>query len=78
MTASDIDRLWVGAHFKPVFDPVLHPALALLFSAIGLVYAGKFTVTRGDLGREATFAVISSLALGLAVVMGAQACGLYL
>ncbi|KAJ2079485.1 hypothetical protein H4R24_003753 [Coemansia sp. RSA 988] len=78
MTASDIDELWVGAPFRPVFDQALNPALALLFAAAGLVYAGKFTVTRGDLRREATFAAIASLALGLAVVLGAQACGLYL
>ncbi|KAJ1829890.1 hypothetical protein LPJ63_004564 [Coemansia sp. RSA 2711] len=78
MAASDIDTLWVGAPFKPVFDPALHPALTLLFAAVGLVYAGKFTVTRGDLTKEAMFAAISSAALGLATVIGAQAFGLYL
>ncbi|KAJ2683680.1 hypothetical protein H4R19_006972, partial [Coemansia spiralis] len=54
------------------------PALALLFAAMGLGCAAKFTVTRNDLKREALFALVASAALGLAVVLGAQVCGLYL
>ncbi|KAJ1730280.1 hypothetical protein LPJ61_003098 [Coemansia biformis] len=78
MAAADIDALWKGAPFTPVFNPALHPVLALLLAAIGLMCTGKFLVTRGNLKREALFATIASAALGLAVVLGVQACGLYL
>ncbi|KAJ2450589.1 hypothetical protein EV183_004190 [Coemansia sp. RSA 2336] len=69
---------WVGEPFKPIFDPALHPTLAVLFAAIGLVYAGKFVVTRGNLSNEAQYAAVASAALGLATIVGAQACGLFL
>ncbi|KAJ2021311.1 hypothetical protein IWW57_004913 [Coemansia sp. S610] len=79
MTATlDIDALWVGAPFAPVFSPNMHPVLALVFASVGLVYAGKFAVTRADLKREVMFAGVASAALGLAVVLGIQALGLYL
>ncbi|KAI9500956.1 hypothetical protein BX070DRAFT_229159 [Coemansia spiralis] len=76
--ANDIDALWVGTPFKPVFDQRMHPVLALLFATIGLIYAGKFTVTRNDLQKEVVFAVVSSAALGFATVLGVQVLGLYL
>ncbi|KAJ2017024.1 hypothetical protein IWW39_004901 [Coemansia spiralis] len=56
----------------------MHPVLALVFASVGLVYAGKFAVTRADLKREVMFAGVASAALGLAVVLGIQALGLYL
>ncbi|KAJ1861487.1 hypothetical protein LPJ78_005304 [Coemansia sp. RSA 989] len=59
---------WAGEFFKPIFDPVLHPALAVLFAAMGLVYAGKFVVTRGNLNNEAQYAAVASAALGLATI----------
>ncbi|KAJ2782163.1 hypothetical protein H4R18_002428 [Coemansia javaensis] len=76
--AADIDALWVGVPFRPVFSPALHPALTAVAAAVGLACAGKFVVTRGDLKREALFAAVASAALGLAVVLGAQTAGLYL
>ncbi|KAJ2333319.1 hypothetical protein GGI00_002384 [Coemansia sp. RSA 2681] len=74
----DIDALWVGTPFAPVFSPSMHPVLALVFGSVGLVYAGKFAVTHADIKREVLFAGIASAALGLAVVLGVQALGLYL
>ncbi|KAI8323223.1 hypothetical protein GQ54DRAFT_258570 [Martensiomyces pterosporus] len=77
-TTPGIEALWAGTPFKPVFEQKMHPVLALVFASVGLVYAGKFSVTRRDLSREILFAVISSVALGLATVLGVQALGLYL
>ncbi|KAJ2537636.1 hypothetical protein EV175_006661 [Coemansia sp. RSA 1933] len=77
-TNSEMDALWTGTAFKPMFDARLHPALSLVFAAVGLVHAGRFIVTRGDFQKEVVFAAVSSCALGLAVVLGAQALGLYL
>ncbi|KAJ2416933.1 hypothetical protein GGF41_005439 [Coemansia sp. RSA 2531] len=56
----------------------MHPMLALVFASVGLVYAGKFAVTRADFKREVLFAGVASAALGLAAVLGVQALGLYL
>ncbi|KAJ2019554.1 hypothetical protein GGI01_000793 [Coemansia sp. RSA 376] len=77
-TALDIDALWAGTPFAPVFSPNMHPMLALVFASVGLVYAGKFAVTRADFKREVLFAGVASAALGLAAVLGVQALGLYL
>ncbi|KAJ2822122.1 hypothetical protein GGI24_004031 [Coemansia furcata] len=79
MTAPlDNDALWVGTPFAPVFNPNMHPVLALVFASIGLVCAGKFAVTRADLTREVLFAGVASAAMGLATILGVQALGLYL
>ncbi|KAJ2516557.1 hypothetical protein H4217_004506 [Coemansia sp. RSA 1939] len=78
MSNAELDELWVGTAFKPLFDTRMHPALSLAFGAVGLVYAGKFIVTRSDLQKEVLYAAVSSGTLGLAVVLGAQAMGLYL
>ncbi|KAJ1665219.1 hypothetical protein EV178_003399 [Coemansia sp. RSA 1646] len=77
-TNAELDALWVGTPFKPMFDPRMHPALSLAFATVGLVYAGKFIVTRKDFQKEVLFAAVSSGTLGLAAVLGAQALGLYL
>ncbi|KAJ1951463.1 hypothetical protein EC988_004039 [Linderina pennispora] len=76
-SAKQIDELWVGEPFAPVFDRNMHATLALLFAAVGLVYAGKFSITKKDLAKETLFAAVSSVTLGLAAVLTAQACGLY-
>ncbi|KAJ1800378.1 hypothetical protein LPJ59_001149 [Coemansia sp. RSA 2399] len=77
-TNAEVDALWIGAPFKPMFDPQMHPALSLAFATAGLVCAGKFIVTRSDFQKEVVYAAVSSCTLGLAAVLGAQALGLYL
>ncbi|KAJ2740358.1 hypothetical protein GGI20_005851 [Coemansia sp. BCRC 34301] len=74
----DIDALWVGTPFAPVFSPSMHPVLAFACGSVGLVYAGKFAVTHADLKREVLYAGVASAALGLAAILGVQALGLYL
>ncbi|KAJ2908395.1 hypothetical protein GGI21_002929 [Coemansia aciculifera] len=76
--ALDIDALWVGTPFAPVFSPHMHPVLAFVFGSVGLAYAGKFAVTRADLKREVLFGGVASVALGLACILGVQSLGLYL
>ncbi|KAJ1946381.1 hypothetical protein GGF37_001203 [Kickxella alabastrina] len=77
-TQDEVDALWAGEAFAPVFARSVQPALAVLCMTVGLVYAAKYAVTRRDAGREALYAAVASAALGLGAVVGVQALGLYL
>ncbi|KAJ1852908.1 hypothetical protein LPJ73_002740, partial [Coemansia sp. RSA 2703] len=78
VSQGGLDAIWTGTEFAPVFARTMQPALAVVFVAVGLVYAGKYLVTRGDVRREAVYAAVSSAALGLGAVTGVQALGLSL